>query len=276
MTKTTLLFLSFITSLLIAPGLSMADGIAKPWQMGFQAPASPLASAAIETHNYIMLFMFAVLFFVLILIAYTCYRFKASNNPVPSTRTHHVFLEIIWIVIPTVIIVLVAIPSVELIYKQEVIPKTEMTLKVTGNQWYWSYEYPDFDSIAFDSYMLKDDELKEGDLRLLEVDNAVVLPVETYIDLHITSSDVMHSFALPSLGVKMDAVPGRLNHSWLYIEKPGVYFGQCSELCGAYHAFMPIKIRAVTKEEFKKWLIIAQQQFTSLDSPNNLHLASNR
>jgi len=172
--------------------------------------------------------------------------------------------------------VLVAIPSVELIYKQEVIPKTEMTLKVTGNQWYWSYEYPDFDSIAFDSYMLKDDELKEGDLRLLEVDNAVVLPVETYIDLHITSSDVMHSFALPSLGVKMDAVPGRLNHSWLYIEKPGVYFGQCSELCGAYHAFMPIKIRAVTKEEFKKWLIIAQQQFTSLDSPNNLHLASNR
>jgi cytochrome c oxidase subunit II len=276
MRKIKKLFVTFCASLLTSTTLSFADGVAKPWQMGFQEAASPLATAAIETHNFIMIFMFATLFFVVGLLAYTCFKFRASKNPVPSTRTHHVLLEIIWILVPCIIIVIIAIPSVKLIYQQEIIPKTEMTLKVVGHQWYWSYEYPDYDNIGFDSYMKKDDELEEGDIRLLAVDNEVVLPVETYIDVHITSADVIHAFALPSLGVKMDAVPGRLNHSWIYIEKPGVYYGQCSELCGVYHAFMPIKIRAVTKDEFQRWLVVSQQQFASTPSPTTLALALNR
>ncbi|MBL6785169.1 MAG: cytochrome c oxidase subunit II [Rickettsiales bacterium] len=267
---------SLISLLSILPSTLLANGLAKPWQTGFQTPASPLATAAIETHNFVMFFMFAVLFVVLFLIAYVCIKFKASNNPTPSKRTHHVLIEIIWILIPTLIIMVIAVPSVKLIYKQDVIPKTEMTLKVTGYQWYWAYEYPDYDSISFDSYMIKDEDLKPGDIRLLDVDNEVVLPVETYIDVQITSGDVIHSFAMPSLGIKTDAVPGRLNQTWIYIEKPGVYYGQCSELCGFYHAFMPIKIRAVSKEEFKNWILKAQQKFAASKSNNQLMLALNR
>jgi cytochrome c oxidase subunit 2 len=269
------LMMTILSLLLPLSNNALADGIAKPWQMGFQQAASPLATAAIETHNFVMFFMFAVLFFVLFLIGYACFKFRANNNPNPSTRTHHVLLEIIWILVPTIIIMVIAVPSVKLIYKQDVIPKTEMTLRVTGYQWYWAYEYPDFDSIAFDSYMIKEEDLKPGDIRLLDVDNEVVLPIETYIDVHVTSGDVIHSFAMPSLGIKTDAVPGRLNQTWIYIEKPGVYYGQCSELCGAYHAFMPIKIRAVSKEEFKKWILVAQQKYAALDSNKQYQIASN-
>lgn len=276
MTKIRLFFLSLYTFFFTYSFGVFADGLAKPWQIGFQESASPLATAAIGTHNYIMAFMAVVIVVVLAVLIYACVRFRASKNDSPSTRTHNVLLEIIWIVIPTIIVALIAVPSVKLIYKQETIPQTDMTLKVIGHQWYWSYVYPDFDDISFDSYMKKDDELENGEPRLLAVDNEVVLPVETYIEFQVTSADVIHAFAIPSLGVKIDAVPGRLNNNWAYIEKPGIYYGQCSELCGVYHAFMPIKIRAVTKEEFKKWLIVAQQQFALSDTNNNLTLALNR
>ena len=260
--KNLIYFLIFFISNL---NISHADGYAKPWQMWFQNTSSDIADLSIDTHNFIMYFMIFILGVVFVSLAYTCIKFRASNNPTPSTTTHNVLIEIIWILVPTLIILIIAVPSVKLIYKQEVLPKTEMTLKVIGRQWYWSYQYPDHGEFEFDSYMKSDEELLPGEPRLLEVDHEVVLPINTNIAIHITSSDVIHSFAIPSLGVKKDAVPGRLNETWVNINKPGTYYGQCSELCGVRHAFMPIKIRAVTKEEFKEWIKFAQDKYAFLN-----------
>jgi len=258
MSKTKLLLLSILN--FFFAGNSYSAG-AKPWQTGFQESASPAATMIIDTHNFIMMFVWVIVALVLLLLVFTCIKFRAKNNPVPSTTSHHTLLEIIWIVIPTIIVIIIAIPSVKLILKQDTLPKTEMTLKVIGRQWYWSYEYPDHNNIAFDSYMKKDEELLPKDKRLLSTDNKVVLPVETYIKVQITSSDVIHAWAIPALGIKKDAVPGRLNEIWMYIEKPGTYYGQCSELCGILHAFMPIEIKAVSKENFKKWVTKASKEF---------------
>lgn len=244
------------------PALVQA-GQPQDWQLSFQEAASPLAHEIIKTHNFIMYFMVAVIALVLLLLFTVIVKFRAGKNRNPSTTSHNTLLEIIWIVIPVIVVIVIAVPSVKLIFKQEVFPETEMTLKVIGRQWYWSYEYPDHDDLYFDSYMLKDVDLQEGQPRLLEVDNEVVLPTETYITVQMTSSDVIHAWALPALGIKMDAIPGRLNELWTYIEKPGVYYGQCSELCGPYHAFMPIKIRAVPKEEFAEWIELAKEEFAS-------------
>ncbi len=225
-----------------------------PWQLGFQDAVSPIARSIIETHNFIMIFMAITLLFVIGLLGTVCFKFRAGKNRVPSTTSHNTLLEIIWITIPVIVVIAVLIPSLRLIYFSQTIPESDLTLKIVGRQWYWSYEYPDNGGIEFDSYMKQENELKEGELRLLEVDNEVVLPINTNIRLQITASDVIHSWAVPSFGIKTDAVPGRLNESWVRIEKEGTYYGQCSELCGAYHAFMPIKVRAVSKEAFQSWV----------------------
>lgn len=253
--------------LLLIPTAVFA-GQPTPWQTSFQNPVTPLAKEAISTHNFIMVQMFGVLGFVTLLLVYVVYRFRASKNRTPSTVSHNTLIEIVWIAIPIIMLITIAIPSIKLIFKQETIPKTEMTLKVIGRQWYWSYEYPDQGDLYFDSYMVKTEDLEEGQPRLLEVDNEVVLPINTNITIQIASSDVIHSWAVPALGIKMDAVPGRLNEIWTYIEEPGIYYGQCSELCGPYHAFMPVKIRAVTKEEYKKWAKEAKLEFSALDLPS--------
>lgn len=243
-------------------GISLADKPV-PWQTTFQNPVSPLAKEIIATHNYIMYFMFAVVALVLCLLLYIMIRFRASKNRTPSTTSHNTLLEIIWIAVPIIIVILIAIPSVKLVFKQEKIPQSEMTVKVIGRQWYWSYEYPDHGNIYFDSYMIKPEEQESKELRLLDVDNEVVLPINTYITFQVTSADVIHAFAMPAFGLKIDAVPGRLNEVWTYIEEPGTYYGQCSELCGPYHAFMPIKIRAVSKEEFQEWVEKAKAEFAA-------------
>ena len=224
------------------------------WQLGFQTPASPVMRSVLELHDFVLIMMTAITIFVLLLIIYVVIRFRKSANPTPSKRTHNALIEILWTGIPVIILIAMAIPSFKLLYQQDVIPEADMTVKVIGHQWYWEYQYPEQDDISFESYMIPDDELEEGDIRLLTVDNKLVLPINKNIHVLVTAGDVLHSFAMPSLGVKKDAVPGRLNETWMNIEKPGIYRGQCSELCGTGHGYMPIVIEAVSQEDFIAWV----------------------
>lgn len=243
----------FTLILLGAPSLAFADGQPKPWQIDFQPAASVNMEKIANFHDALVIIITVITIFVLGLLAYVCIRFREKANPTPSTVTHNTLLEIVWTAIPVVILIAICIPSIKIMYFNDRTEEAEMTLKVIGYQWYWGYEYPD-SNIAFESYMIKDQDIKPGQVRLLEVDNRVVLPVDTNIRIQTTAADVIHAWAIPAFGVKMDAVPGRLNETWVRIEKEGVYRGQCSELCGAYHAFMPIVVEAVSKEKFAEWV----------------------
>jgi cytochrome c oxidase subunit II len=247
-------------------GLAVSSGGASaaqpvPWQLGLQPAASPVMGQLVSLHDLLLWIITLVSIFVLVLLLYVCFRYRASRNANPSRRTHHTLLEITWTALPVLILVVIAIPSFKLLYYMDRAHEPEMTIKAVGHQWYWSYEYPDDGDFAFDAYLVADEDLQEGQLRLLTTDNAVVLPVETDIRVLITATDVLHSWAVPAFGVKTDAVPGRINETWVRIEEPGMYYGQCSELCGDYHGFMPIMIRAVSKEEFDAWAQQAQEQF---------------
>lgn len=242
----------FAFFLTVSPAL--ADSMPHPWQLGFPEAASPVKVQMDHFHNILLVVITLITAFVTVLLAYTCIRFRAKRNPVPSKTTHNTLIEIIWTAIPVIILVLIAIPSIRLLYYSDHIEKPDMTLKVIGYQWYWGYVYPDNGNISFESYLIKDEDLKPGQIRLFDVDKEVVLPIDTNVRVLMTGSDVIHSWAVPALGVKKDAVPGRLNETWLRITRPGVYYGQCSELCGQGHGFMPIKVHAVTKPEFAAWV----------------------
>ncbi len=236
--------------------------------MTFQKAASPVMEHLTQFHDLLMVVITCISVFVLLLLIYVCVRFNKKANPVPATFSHNGLIEVIWTAIPVLILVIIAIPSLRLLYYVDVTPTTEMTLKVVGHQWYWQYEYPEGkdgsgESFSFDSYIVKDEDLKPGQKRLLEVDNHVVLPVNTNIRLITTSADVIHDWAMPSMGIKIDAVPGRINETWLNIERPGLYYGQCSELCGVGHGFMPIVIEAVSKEQYQQWLEEAKKKFAN-------------
>ena len=233
----------------------------KEWQLGFQNPASDGMRDIVNFHNNILLpIIIAISVFVLFLMIYVCIRFRESKNPNPSKTTHNVAVEVLWTLIPCLILIVMAVPSFKILYKQDTIPKADLTVKAVGYQWYWGYEYPD-ENIIFESYMIKEDELKENQPRLLTVDNEVVVPVNKVVKVLITANDVLHAWALPSFGVKRDAVPGRINETWFKAEKVGTYYGQCSELCGIQHAFMPITVRVVTDEEYAIWLADAKMKF---------------
>ena len=235
----------------------------KNWQLGFQDSASQGMTEIVSFHNNILLpVIIAITVFVLFLMIYTCIRFRESKNPDPSKTTHNVAVEVLWTLIPCLILIVMAVPSFKLLYKQDTIPKVDVTIKAVGYQWYWGYEYPD-ENIIFESYMIKEDELKENQPRLLTVDNEIVVPVNKVVKVLITANDVLHAWALPSFGVKRDAVPGRINETWFKAEKVGTYYGQCSELCGIQHAFMPITVRVVTDEEYAIWLAEAKMKFAN-------------
>jgi len=235
----------------------------KNWQLGFQDSASQGMTEIVSFHNNILLpVIIAISVFVLFLMIYVCIRFRASKNPNPSKTTHNVAVEVLWTLIPCLILIVMAVPSFKILYKQDTIPKADVTVKAIGYQWYWGYEYPD-ENIIFESYMIKEDELKENQPRLLSVDNEVVVPVNKVVKVLITANDVLHAWALPSFGVKRDAVPGRINETWFKAEKVGTYYGQCSELCGIQHAFMPITVRVVTDEEYAIWLAEAKMKFAN-------------
>ena len=248
----------------------------KDWQLGFQEAASSTMRDIVNFHDKLLLpIIIAISVFVLFLMVYACIRFRASRNPNPSKTTHNVAVEVLWTLIPCLILIVMAVPSFKILYKQDTIPKADITVKAIGYQWYWGYEYPD-ENIIFDSYMIETKDLKENQPRLLAVDNEVVVPVNKVVKILITANDVLHAWALPSFGVKRDAVPGRINETWFKAEKVGTYYGQCSELCGIKHAFMPITVRVVSEEEYAEWLrgakikfakeIIEEDQFKKLAS----------
>ncbi len=240
----------------LAPIAALAEpqGMAHPWQLNFQNPATPVMEKLYALHDMLLIIITVITIVVLALMTFICVRFRRSQNPVPSTNSHNTRLEIIWTVLPIFILVVIAIPSLKVHNYMDIEPDAEMTLKVTGRQWYWSYEYPDQGGIAFDSYIKKDAELKPGEPRLLTVDNPVMIPVDTVVRVQMTGADVIHSWAVPSFGVKRDAMPGRLNESWFKAEREGVFYGQCSELCGTGHGFMPIEIHVVSKQAFADWV----------------------
>ncbi len=234
---------------------------ATDWQLSFQNPATDLMGSVVGLHNIILIVMTLVTLFVLFLLFYVSFRFSAKRNPIPSTTTHNTVVEVLWTAIPIVILVVLAIPSFKLLYQQEKSENYDMTVKVIGHQWYWEYEYPDHGDFYFESYMVQDEDLQEGDLRLLTVDNPLVIPANKNIQILITAGDVLHSWAVPSMGLKTDAVPGRLNETWVNVKEPGIYRGQCSEICGTGHGFMPVVVKVLPESEFIAWANEAKNNY---------------
>lgn len=260
----------FLFAALMSAGISvdaLADGAPRDWQMGLHDPASPTMERIVDFHNLLLVVITLISVFVLVLLLYVMFRFSEKRNPTPSKTTHNTVIEVLWTVVPVVILVAIAVPSFRLLYFADQVADADMTLKVIGRQWYWSYEYPDHGNFTFDATLVPEEDLKEGELRLLTTDNKVVLPVNTKIRLLITASDVLHSFALPDMGVKLDAVPGQINETWVEILHEGTFYGQCSEICGINHAYMPIMIEAVSKEKFDAWVVKAQEEFAKVDTP---------
>lgn len=247
------------------------------WQMNLQTPVTELARDMDRFHTWLNVVIGLITLFVMVLMVILVVRFNEKKNPVPSKTTHNSFLEVAWTLIPILILLGIAIPSFRLLRAQLVLPPADVVVKVIGKQWFWTYEYPKDQAggFGFDSTMLSDEDInkavksgkKPEDMpRLLAVDNEVVVPVNKVVHLHVTAADVIHNFALPSFGVKIDAIPGRLNQTWFKAEREGMYYGQCTRLCGANHAFMPIAIRVVSEQAYTAWLQDAKKKFASLDA----------
>ena len=241
------------------------------WEVDFQTALSPSMERIVDFNLMVTIIIVIITAFVFGLMAWIVIRYNKKRNPVPSKTTHNTMLEVIWTVVPVIILLVIAVPSFRLLYFTDKVEDADMTLKAIGHQWYWSYEYPDHGDFTFDAIMLEEDELEEGQPRLLATDEAVVLPVGAKIRLLTTADDVIHSWAIPAFGVKMDSVPGRVNETWFQINREGTYYGQCSELCGTLHGFMPIMIEAVSQEEFDAWVEFAREEYASAnDSPTEV------
>jgi cytochrome c oxidase subunit 2 len=242
-------------------------GHPEPGQIGFQLPVTDIARDIQWFHNDILLPVTVVIsLFVLGLLIYVVWRFREKANPTPSRTTHNAALEVVWTIVPVIILVFIAVPSFRLLTLQLEIPPSDVTVKVTGEQWHWTYTYPkDEGDFSFDSFMKEDKELKpeNGDIRLLSVDNEAVVPVNKVVRVEVTAVDVIHSFVVQSFGVRVDAIPGRLNETWFKADRIGVYYGQCSKLCGQDHAFMPIVFRVVSQEDYEAWLAAAKTKFAA-------------
>jgi len=232
-----------------------------PWQMGMQPPATPVKDRLNAFHNELLVIIFLISSFVMALLLYVIVRFNHRAHPIPTRTSHNTVIEMLWTIVPVLILVTIAIPSFKLMYYMDRIPNPDMTIKVTGHQWYWSYEYPDQKGLAFDSNIIQDADLKPGQLRLLDVNNPLVVPIHTNIRVLVTSTDVIHSWFIPSFGVQEYAIIGRLNESWFNVDREGTYYGECNQICGVNHAFMPIKIVALSKDAFQRWLGTAQKKF---------------
>lgn len=256
--------------------LSATKAMALPheYELGFQPSDSPVMTQIENFHSELLYIITFVCLFVLALLLYIVFKFRQSANPTPSKVHHNTLLEVAWTIIPVIILVVIAVPSFRLLYFEGTIPKPDLTIKAIGKQWFWTYEYPGANAgFTFDSLGLSDaDAAKAHEPRLLGVDNVVVVPVNKVVEVVTTGADVIHSWALPQMGVKMDAVPGRLNHTWFKADRVGTYYGECSELCGARHAFMPIEVKVVSDADYAAWLVSAKKKFASLDT--DVHLAA--
>jgi cytochrome c oxidase subunit II len=248
------LFFAMLSSLMGLVSVPAQAQAPRPWEMGMQPAFSPMKQGIIDLHNLVLVIITVITLFVAGLIIVTCIRFNEKRNPVPSQTSHHTGLEIAWTVIPVLILVVMAIPSFRLIYFLDRTPDPDMTIKVTGHQWYWEYTYPDNGGIDIESRYIPDEDLKPGQLRLLEVDNQLVIPAGKKVRVLTNSADVIHSFFIPSLGAQRYAIPGRTIELWITADKPGVYYGECNQICGEAHSRMPIAVHAVTDAEFKAWV----------------------
>lgn len=251
-------------------------GAAEPqaWQLGLQEPAGSIAEKATSLHNLLLVIITAISVFVLALLVYTCVRYREKANPKPSRTTHNTVIEILWTVVPVLILVVIAVPSFRLLYYLDDTKQTEMVVKITGNQWYWNYEYPE-EGLAFDSYMVDEEDLEEGQPRLLTVDYPMVVPEGTKVKLLITGNDVMHSFFVPALAVQTYSIIGRVNEAWIDVPMGAKsYYGQCNQICGVNHAYMPIVIEAVSADDYAKWLATAKEEFALNNMPVSTMLAS--
>ena len=258
-------FLALLGTLAV-PGTVLASQ-PRPWQIDFQDAATPLMEQITSFHNLLLIIITVISVFVLALLAWVAIKFNEKANPTPSRTTHNTTIEVLWTVIPVVILVVIAIPSFKLLYYSDVIPKADMTIKATGNQWYWNYEYPDHGKFSYDSSMIETADLKPGQPRLLAVDNRIVVPVDTVVRVQVAATDVIHAWSMPAFGVKVDAVPGRLNETWFGpVKKEGIYYGQCSELCGSRHGFMPIAVEVVSKAKFDAWVVKAKKEYAADDT----------
>jgi cytochrome c oxidase subunit 2 len=257
------LALGVVGTLMAAPGAEAAEP--KPWQFGFQPSATEVMDRLSAFHDVLLVIITLIAAFVLGLLVYVMWRFNQQRNPAPSRTSHNTVIEMLWTVVPVLILISIAIPSFKLMYYMDRVPNPEMTVKVTGHQWYWSYEYPDQGGLAFDSNIVPEDQLKAGQKRLLDVDNPLVVPADTIIRVQVTGTDVIHSWFVPSFGVQEYAIVGRLNESWMKIDHPGTYYGQCNQICGVNHAFMPIKVEAMPKDAFQRWLVDAKKKFARRD-----------
>ena len=268
--------LALLAFVLLGMGLAGPAFAAEPfaWQMGLQEPAGSIAEKADSLHNLLLVIITLISVFVLALLVYVCLRFRASANPNPSKTTHNTTVEILWTVIPVLILVVIAVPSFRLLYYMDETQNTDMVIKVTGNQWYWNYEYPD-EELAFDSYMIEAEDLEPGQPRLLSVDYPMVVPAGTRIKLLITGNDVMHSFFVPSLAVQTYSIAGRINEAWIDVpEGKKTYYGQCNQICGINHAYMPIVVEALPPAEYASWLETAKVEFAMADGEKILRLAA--
>jgi cytochrome c oxidase subunit 2 len=256
--------LILVTALIAGSTAFAADyGQPTPWQMGFQKSAAPTMDDITWFHDFVLWIIVAITVFVLALLLIVIVKFNAKANPTPSRTTHNTLLEVLWTVVPVVILVVIAVPSFRILFVQLNIPPSDVTIKATGNQWNWTYTYPD-DKIEFTSIMLTDAErAKQSPVppRLLAVDNPIVVPLNKVVRVQVVGSDVIHAFAVPSFGIKIDAIPGRLNETWFKATREGVFYGQCSELCGKDHAFMPIEVKVVSEQEYATWLVQAKKDF---------------
>jgi cytochrome c oxidase subunit 2 len=254
-----MLGLAVLAAGIMAAGGAFAEmGQPKPWELSLQAAATPVMDSVQRFHTFLLAIIAAITVLVVVLLIVVMVKFNARSNPVPSRTTHNTLIEVVWTLVPVLILVGIAIPSFRLLFEQLDVPKSDLTVKATGKQWYWSYTYPDNGPIEFDSLMATDKQP-----RLLAVDNELVVPVNKVIRVQTTAADVIHSFAVPSFGVKIDAIPGRLNETWFKATKEGMYYGQCSELCGKDHAFMPIAVRVVSDNEFASWIEEAKKKFAA-------------
>jgi cytochrome c oxidase subunit 2 len=256
--------------------LAAGTGQPEPWQVAMQTPVTELQQGVHAFHTWLVWIITAISLFVLALLVAIVVKFNERANPVPSRTTHNTVLEVAWTIVPVLILVAIAIPSFRLLRGQLIIPKPDLIVKTTGHSWYWSYEYPEDQGggFRFEANMVPARELKPGQPRLLATDNDMVVPVGKVVRLQVTAADVLHAFALPSFGLKLDAVPGRLNETWFRAEREGVYYGQCSELCGNGHPYMPITIRVVSDAAYAAWLAEAKSKFARIDG-GEVRLAAN-
>lgn len=263
----------FLFAGLLPAAAAGTPGQPSPWEIYFQPAATPIMEFIVHFHNWLLVIITLIMIFVTILLGYCMYAFSAKRNPKPSKVTHNTVLEIAWTVVPVLILVGIAVPSFRLLYDQLELPKGDITVKAVGTaQWTWTYSYPDNGGFSFDSVMLQDNELKAGQPRLLAVDNELVVPVNKIVRVQVTGEGIIHSWSVPSFGVKIDAIPGRLNETWFKAEREGIYYGQCSQLCGRNHAYMPIAVRVVSEKDFAAWLDAAKKKYSAVPglAPGNV------